>query len=218
MRRFPLLLLLGTTSAYAEPSITATASQPTYDLGLRVGGYGFRREGDNNRQTAWTECRMDGVGVFGSRSLTGPLFVEAGLDLYSSTDFNAKGAENDLPIARTSGLVSAAIGARTTIMPRVRAFVQLGAGIELTRVSVPYGDQTVRDDLVMPEGFFGAGFDIRVFKRSYLGAQFRAHVMGNFDYDPAKLDTTWTMPTADEVFDPSPDAAAQGQFYFKHEL
>ncbi len=218
MRRFPLLLLLGTTSASAEPSVTATASQPTYDVGFRVGGYGFRRDGDNNRQTAWTECRMDGFGIFGSRSITGPLFVEAGLDLYSSTDGRAQGAENDLPIARTSGLLSAAIGARTTIIPRVRAFVQLGAGVELTRVSVPYGEQTVRDDLVMPEGFFGAGFDIRVFKRTYLGAQFRAHVMGNFDYDPAKLDTTWTMPTAGEVFAPSPDAAAQGQLYIKHEL
>ena len=218
MRRIPLLLLLGATSAYAEPAFTAKAEPATYDLGLRVGGYGFRREGDNDRQTAWTECRMDGFGVFGSRTLTGPLFLEAGLDMYSSTDFNAPGAENDLPVARTSGILSAAIGARTEVMTRVRAFVQLGAGVELTRVSVPYGEQTVRDQLVMPEGFFGAGFDVRLFKRTYVGAQVRAHVMGNFEYDRAKLDTTWTMPTADEVFDPSPDAAAQGQLYFRHEL
>jgi len=27
-----------------------------------------------------------------------------------------------------------------------------------------------------------------------------------------------TMPTADEVFDPSPDAAAQVQFFLRHEL
>jgi len=26
------------------------------------------------------------------------------------------------------------------------------------------------------------------------------------------------MPTADEVFDPSPDAAAQVQFFLRHEL
>lgn len=220
MRGIPLLLLLTATSAHAEStSPGVTASKPgTYDLGLRVGGYGFRREGDNKRETAWTECRMDGFGVFGSRLLTGPLFVEAGLDLYSSTDRNAPGSENDLPIARTSGIFSAAIGARTTIVSRVRAFVQLGAGIEMTRVSVPYGEQTVRDDLVMPEGFFGAGLDVRLFKRTYLGAQVRAHVMGNFDYDPAKLDTTWTMPTADEVFDPSPDTSMQGQLYFRHEI
>lgn len=221
MRRIPLLLLLGTTSAYAEtdrPTAPTPTKAATYDLGLRVGGYGFRREGDNDRQTAWTECRMDGFGVFGSRSLTGPLFLEAGLDMYSSTDFNAPGSENDLPVARTSGIFSAAIGARANIMSRVRGFVQLGAGVELTSVSVPYGEQTVRDKLVMPEGFFGAGFDVRLFKRTHLGAQVRAHVMGNFDYDPQKLDTTWTMPAADEVFDASPDAAMQGQLYFRHEI
>ncbi|MBA2544011.1 MAG: hypothetical protein H0V17_30490 [Deltaproteobacteria bacterium] len=46
----------------------------------------------------------------------------------------------------------------------------------------------------------------------------RGHVMGNFEYDAAKLDTTWTMSTADEVFDASPDAAMQGQFFFRHDL
>lgn len=213
-----MVLLLGTTSASAEPTHVTASTKPTYDLGIRVGGYGFRRDGDNDRTTAWTECRMDGVGVFGSRSLTGPVFLEVGLDLYSSSDFTAPGTERDLPIARTSALASTAIGARANFASRVRGFVQLGVGVELTRVSVPYGDQTVRDDLVMPEGFFGAGVDLRLAKRTYLGAQFRAHVMGNFDYDPAKLDTTWTMPTADEVFDPSPDAAAQGQFFLRHEL
>jgi hypothetical protein len=217
MRRIPLLLLLVSTSAYADAPAPAPKAA-TYDLGVRVGGYGFRREGDNNRETAWTECRMDGFGVFGSRALRGPLFLEAGLDLYSSSDFRAEGTENDLPISRTSGLFSAAIGARTNFTTRVRGFVQLGAGVELTRVSVPYGEQTVRDDKMMPEGFFGFGLDVRVTKRLHLGAQFRAHVMGNFEYDSKRLDTTWTMPTAAEVFDPSPDAAAQGQFYFRHDL
>ena len=42
--------------------------------------------------------------------------------------------------------------------------------------------------------------------------------MGNFEYDASHLDTTWTMPTASEVFDASPDAAAQGQFYLRHDL
>jgi hypothetical protein len=219
MRRILLVLLVATTPAYAEPTQATTSATPsTYDLGLRVGGYGFRREGDNKRTTAWTECRMDGFGVFGSRALTGPLFLEGALDMYSSTDFNAPGAENDLPVARTSGILSTAIGARVHIASRVRGFVQLGIGVELTRVSVPYGEQTVRDQLVMPEGFFGAGVDVRLFKRTHVGAQIRAHVMGNFEYDAAKLDTTWTMPTADEVFDPSADAAAQGQFYVRHDL
>jgi hypothetical protein len=189
------------------------SSKSTYDLGVRVGGYGFRREGDNNRETAWTECRMDGFGVFGSRALRGPLFLETAVDLYSSSDFRAEGTENDLPISRTSGLLSAAIGARTNVGSRVRGFVQLGAGVELTRVSVPYADQTVRDQKVMPEGFFGFGLDVRLTKKLYIGAQFRAHVMGNFEYDAARLDGTWSTARGT-----SPDTAAQGQFYFRHDL
>lgn len=212
-------VFLTATSAYAEPTPGVQATpKPGYDLGVRIGGYGFRRDGDNNRETAWTECRMDGVGVFGSRVLTGPLFLEAGIDMYSSSDFRAKGTENDLPIARTSGLVTAAIGARADIASHIRGFVQLGAGVELTRVAVPYGEETIRDDKMMPEGFFGVGVDVRLTKRTYVGAQFRAHVMGNFEYDANRLDTTWTMPTASEVFDASPDAAAQGQFYLRRDL
>jgi len=222
MRPYPLLLLLAASSASAEPTSTATSSKPTYDLGVRVGGYGFRRDGDNDRTTAWTECRMDGFGVFGSRVLTGPLFVEAGVDMYSSTDLRSDGAEADLPVARTSGLFSAAFGARAQVASRVRGYLQLGAGVELTRVSVPYGDdQTVRDDKVMPTGFFGVGLDLRITRRTYLGATFRALVMGNFDYEPARLDMNngWvTAPTAGEVFDASPDAAAQGQFYVRYDL
>lgn len=215
MRHTPLVILLAASSAYAEPP------PPTYDLGLRVGGYGFRRDGDNSRMTAWTECRMDGVGVFGSRALAGPLFVEAGLDMYSSTDFRSDGSEHDLPVARTSGLVSAAIGARAQLASRLRGYLQLGAGIELTRVSVPYGDATVNDDKVMPEGFFGVGLDLRITRKTHVGATFRALVMGNFEYDPARLDPDngWAMaPDAGEVFDASPDAAAQGQFYIRHDL
>jgi hypothetical protein len=146
------------------------------------------------------------------------LFLETALDMYSSSDLRTEGTENDLPISRTSGLASVAIGARANLASRLRGFVQLGAGVELTRVSVPYGEQTIRANKVMPEGFFGVGIDLRLTKRTYFGAQFRGHVMGNFDYDSERLGTDWTMPTASEVFDASPDAAAQGQFYFRHDL
>jgi hypothetical protein len=216
MRRILPLVLLTSTAA-ADPAPV----EPTYDLGFRVGGYGFRRDGDNNRETQWTECRMDGFGVFGSRALRGPIFVEAGLDLYSSSDFRSEGAENDLPVSRTSGLASAAIGARTNIGSRVRGYVQVGAGLELTHVSVPYGDETIRDDKALPMGFFGFGLDVRITGKMYVGALLRGLVMGNFDYDPARLDRAngWVMaPSAGEVFDASPDAAALGQFYIRRDL
>lgn len=195
-------------------STTGVAFADDYELGARVGGYGFRRDG----QQPWDECRMNGFGVFGGRALGGPLFVEAGIDMYSSLD---AAQATDLPIDRTSGLFSGAIGARTQIASWLRGYVQLGGGLELTRVSVPYGDERIRDNKAMPEGFFGIGLDIKLAKSTHLGTSFRTLVMGNFDYEPANLEMkdewAWT-PTPEVVFDASPDVAAQVQFYVRRDL
>ncbi|MFN0252343.1 MAG: hypothetical protein ACKV2T_36040, partial [Kofleriaceae bacterium] len=106
--------------APAEAPAVATSVRPTYELGVRIGGYGFRREGDPRPGEGWTECRMNGLGVFGTRTLRGPFFVEAGLDMYSSADVTN---EMDLPIDRTSGLLSGAIGVRTQVASWLRAYV-----------------------------------------------------------------------------------------------
>lgn len=199
------------------PAVTKTAPA-TYELGVRIGGYGFRREGDARPGHGWTECRMNGLGVFGTRTLPGPFFVEAGLDMYSSADVTN---EMDLPIDRTSGLVSGAVGVRTQVASWLRAYVQLGAGMEVTKVSVPYGDQRIRDTKAMPEGFFGVGADLKIWKGTHIGATFRTLVMGSFDYDPSHLDPDggWVAaPTSDEVFSPSTGVAAQGQFYIRRDL
>src|SRR6187402_3416747 len=109
-----LLGLLGTAASAreaaaepapsTEPAPSAAAAAParpaTYDLGVRIGGYGFKREGDDRPGEGWTECRMNGIGVFASRSLVGPLFVEAGLDMYASIDIPPESAAMDLPIDR----------------------------------------------------------------------------------------------------------------------
>src|SRR5262245_22057613 len=80
MRQLAIVATLLTSHAYADPvRPTAPHRDATYDVGVRIGGYGFRREGDTSDE-GWTECRMGGVGVFASRSLTGPVFLEAGLD------------------------------------------------------------------------------------------------------------------------------------------
>jgi hypothetical protein len=208
MNKLALAALVSTaSSAYAD-------SHP-FEMGLRVGGYGFRREGANQK---WDVCRMNGFGIFGGRKLPGPLFLEAGLDMYSSqgpTD------TMDLPLDRTSGLVSTAIGARTDITSWLRGYVQLGGGVELTSVSVPYGDQRISDHKAMPEGFFGLGFDLRIMKNTYAGASFRTLLMGNFDYDPQRLDPNngWVAaPSSSDVFDASPDVANQAQFYIRRDI
>ena len=66
-----------------------------YSFGARVGGYGFRRD-EGDKRSAWDECRMNGMGVFGTRTVRGALFVEGGLDLYFSETFPLPVAD-DLP-------------------------------------------------------------------------------------------------------------------------
>ena len=208
-KTFAALLIVASSA-----SSGATAYADKFEIGARVGGYGFRRE----MEQPWTECRMNGMGVFGARALPGPLFVEAAIDMYSSVD---PAEPTDLPLDRTSCLFSGAIGARTQIASWLRGYVQLGGGLELTRVSVPYGDERISDNKALPEGFIGIGFDLKLAKHTYFGSSFRTLVMGNFDYDPARLEMKdeWAWkPTPDVVFDASPDVAAQVQFYLRRDL
>lgn len=222
---------LGTQAASADTSAgtsgdaSAARHAGTYAIGARIGGYGFRREAAAvDRSTAsptpgaWDECRMNGFGIFGNRTLRGPLFVEAGLDMYGSIE---RSSEGDLPLDRTSGLVSAAVGARTEVTSWLGGYIQLGGGVELTSVSVPYGDTRIRDRKAMPEGFFGIGADIQLGRGTRIGANVRTLLMGNFDYDPSRLEMEngWiAAPSSGEVFDASPDVAAQAQFYLRREI
>jgi hypothetical protein len=214
-----LVALSGVAAAEPSPSPEAAAApESPYAMGLRIGGYGFRHETDA-ATTDWNECRMNGLGLFAQRGLRGPLFLEAGLDTYFSI---GQGAPTDLPLDRQSALVSVAAGVRTNITPWLRGYIQLGAGVELTRLAVPYGDgTTIRDDKVMPDGFFGAGGEIRIMRGTYIGATLRTHVMGNFNYDPTRLQMSnqWVAaPQSSDVFKASPAFAEQGQFYVRKDL
>jgi hypothetical protein len=211
-------------AAVAEPLSSIAAPDPTYAIGARVGGYGFRRADDPGLiqgagGSAWSECRMNGFGVFADRRLREPFFVEAALDSYFSL---GQGAPTDLPIDRMNLLVTAAIGARVHFTPWLRGYVQLGGGVELAQVSVPYADgSTIRADKAFPDGFLGIGLDFRVARGTYVGANLRTHVMANFNYDPSRLQMAnqWVAaPSSNDVFAASPDLAAQAQFYVRREL
>ena len=220
MRLLALSVLLASTAAFAEPmGVTADAPDPTWSVGARIGGYGFRREGNVDFTGKWDECRMNGVGVFVNRTVHGPILLEGGLDTYfSSTDREPQ----DLQIDRSSALISAAAGVRLDFTSWLTGWVQLGAGAELTKLSVPYGDDAIRADKILPEGFFGVGGDIKVTRAVHLGASIRTLVMGNFNYDPQRLNMSsqaWTStPTADQVFAATPSLAAQGQFYMRYDM
>ena len=210
MRTSLLALLALTSTAAAEPA-------SPYDIGVRIGGYGFRREGGSGTD-AWNQCRMNGLGVFAHRELRGPLFVEAGLDAYTSTN---QAMPSDLPIDRQSALLSVAAGVQTHVTSWLRGYAQLGIGAELARVAVPYGDATIRDNKVMPDGFFGIGADLRLANATYFGMTMRTLVMGNFEYDPARLQMTnqWVAPPSpSDVFSASPDLVEQFQFYLRRDL
>ncbi len=215
------ILVSSATAAADETGWQAPAvGSSTYSVGARVGGYGFRRNEDPGSiegalGAAWSECRMNGLGVFVHRELVGPWFAEAALDTYFSI---GPGEASDLPIDRQSVLLSTAIGARTHFTPWLIGYVQLGGGVELTRLSVPWGDDAIRADKAFPEGFAGLGADVRVARGTFVGASFRTLVMANFNY-VLPMQSAWVAaPSADDVFAATPTLAAQAQFYLRRDL
>lgn len=214
MKLLAVVLLLGSTTASADE---------LYSIGARVGGYGFRRAEDPGLTEgalgdSWSECRMNGLGVFVDRMLAGPWFVEGGLDTYFSI---GQGEPTDLPLDRESVLLSAAIGARSHFTTWLTGYVQLGGGVELTKLSVPYGDDAIRADKVFPEGFAGVGFDIKIARGTFIGASLRTLVMANFNYQmpsSATMNQWVAAPSPDAVFAATPSLAAQGQFYLRRDL
>jgi hypothetical protein len=217
-----LLTVLALTlpvTAFADP-LAPQRDAEVIDIGVRIGGYGFRRDADPQFTGTWDECRMNGVGIFGQRGLRGPVFGEVGIDTY----FSSNGQPNpmDLPVSRSSALLSTAIGMRTELDRRIVGYVQLGVGAELTRVSVPYADGTLAARKLMPEGFIGVGGDIKIGVATRFGASIRTLVMGNFNYDPQRLNPSsdrWTAsPSAGQVFAAEPTLAAQAQFYVRRDL
>lgn len=188
MRRWLLAtLLLGWTSAHADVERA---------IGVRVGGYGFRE--NSGGHSDWRDCRMNGIGVFAEHSLPGPLFVEAGLDAYFADDTG--GFSHAEPgMDRVSGLLTVAGGVRFFPQALVSPYVQLGTGLELTRVTMLEEESSY----VLPVGFFGLGGDLRL-GRVRLGASLRVHAMGHFEHGAAM-----------HGLEPEAELASQGQFYAK---
>lgn len=220
MRLLPTVLALTLpAAAFADP-LAPQRDAEVIDIGVRIGGYGFRRDADPQFTGTWNECRMNGVGIFGQRGLRGPVFGEVGIDSYFSS--NDQPNPMDLPVSRSSALLSTAIGVRTELDRWFVGYVQLGVGAELTRVSVPYADGTLAARKLMPEGFIGVGGDIKLGEATRFGASIRTLVMGNFNYDAQRLNPSsdqWTAsPSADQVFAAEPTLAAQAQFYVRRDL
>jgi hypothetical protein len=200
-------LALTPAAALADPPRPAE-----YTVGARVGGYGFRQAPTAGADhTGFTDCRMNGIGLFGQKRLNHAFFAEAGLDAYFAdtlgTGFHehGDGSMSEGTMDRVSGLLSVAGGARVNANGRVSPYVQVGAGLELTRVSMP--DLGVESSRALPLAFFGFGGDLRITRALRVGMNLRVHVMGHFDHGAGTTE-----------LEAEPELAAQGQFYAKWDL
>ncbi|MEZ4403739.1 MAG: hypothetical protein R3B06_27190 [Kofleriaceae bacterium] len=216
--RLSSITILTTVTALATLAAGAAAEPVPLTLGARVGGYGFRNPSsvDSAGHVAWDQCRMNGLGVFARRGL-GRFFTEGGADFYFSERFpqapvDAMGDQFD----RLSGLITVAAGANVIETRRFVGYAQLGAGLELTRFTFRHVDDVMTDQRALPVGFVGFGGEVRVGQRTRLGANLRAHLMGNFTAAYQADRDVWDPET--NHLEVSPEAAAQGQFYVSYAM
>ena len=125
------------------------------------------------------------------------MFLEGGLDQYF--------ADAATPMDRISTIGTVAGGLRMFPGAWVSLHVQVGAGVELTRVSM----EGHRRSDALPVGFLGLGADARLLEHLRLGLNVRLYGMGIYEHeDTAVLDEMEVEPAM----------ASQGQFYLRYDL
>lgn len=131
-------------------------------FGARVGGYGFRDpSGETNE---WSDCRMNGFGVFVTADATRHLFGEAAVDFYQATQDTLQAGMD-----RESRHLLLAAGLRMFPDFVFTPYVQLGGGAEWTRLSIGEG----HNERIFGMGFVGIGGELNVTRELKLGANLR---------------------------------------------
>ena len=128
-------------------------------FGARVGGYGFRAPATGK----WDDCRMQGVGVFGTLDFGRHVFVELAVDSYQAV------AAAETGMDRVSVLGTSAVGLRMFPDFAVTPNVHAGGGVEWTRVE----DMGARKEGLYPVGFLGLGLEANLVSSFRLGANLR---------------------------------------------
>ena len=190
-------------------SVQAEEGDNKLGIGLRVGGYGFR-EIDGDSSTQWTDCRMDGIGVFNTISFTPSWFVETSIDYYQAIGSVVEEEGMD----RLSLHALATGGFRAFPSSIFSPTVQVGIGGEFTRVTWAGYEETLAS--FFPMGFVGAGGELSIGDHAVLGANIRMFMMAGLapqeeheHSDGVHLHT----PSHAE-----PQAAGQLQFWFRYDL
>ena len=78
-----LISVLGTTPAFADNAQLKKDVDPSWKpaIGVRVGGYGFRQL-DTDQSMNWNNCRMNGVGIYGTLDFNKTFYAEISTDMY----------------------------------------------------------------------------------------------------------------------------------------
>jgi hypothetical protein len=105
---------------------------------------------------------------------------------------------------RVSTIGSVAGGLRMLPGRWISLHVQVGAGLELTRV----GMHEHRQSDLLPMGFLGFGADARIYQGLRVGAHLKLNGMGHYDHHEGVM----------EEMSASPELASQGQIYLRYDL
>ncbi len=222
-RALALALFLPPLTASAENTAEHVSAQTTaenlhFGFGARVGGYGFREVADG--ATNWTDCRMDGMGVFSTLGLGDHFFSEVSLDYYQ-----AHSSAVDHGMDRESGHLLAAIGARMFPNFLLSPYVQLGGGAEYTRIKL-MATGAERDDL-LPTGFLGVGGEVNLTEHLKVGATVRMFLMAHPLHEDATSNSAGAtghaqshhaLTSDDEAVPLEYGAAGQAQFFLRYAL
>ncbi|HEX8789577.1 MAG TPA: hypothetical protein VF765_01400 [Polyangiaceae bacterium] len=205
------LLLASTAAAQEAPKPAPAEEQDDFvshmhpGFGARVGGYGFW----SPTKTVWDDCPMGGVGIFGTLDVTKNLYVEAALDQYDSTPI--LGDTDGVSMSRISVLTSGAIGLRMFPEFVIVPHIEVGAGMEWTRVE----ELSQKVEGVYPLGFISIGGELNVFKHIKAGADLRFLGMAK----PYEDSTQQVAPgVAEGTVKMEMMPAAQGLFYARYVL
>ncbi|MEZ4373673.1 MAG: outer membrane beta-barrel protein [Polyangiaceae bacterium] len=231
MKRLATMCVFGvavaaTGIASAETAGQAAKDQPAAEgsypdgflrpgFGARVGGYGFRQA---DGEGVWDNCRMNGVGVFGTLDLNRHVFGEVGLDFYSAAP-----ETNDQGLDRVSTHGTLGIGLRMLPDFIVSPYAELGGGVELTRIEALQDGETVMSHSgAYPVGYIGFGLEINATENLKLGGAFRMLATVLPVYGESQGDGSWkwndTAVSSGGKIETQSDFAAQGQLFVRYAL
>ncbi len=215
LRGLAFALLLSPLPATADDATAAAHAETAghgFGFGARIGGYGFREPKPG--EIDWTDCRMDGLGVFATMETDDHFFGEAELDYYQ-----AHGSAVAEGMDRESAHLLVSVGARMFPHHFLTPYVQVGGGAEWTQLTIT-ATGGEREEL-LPAGFIGFGAEVNVTDHLKVGSNLRMFVMAHPAHETSTASpgtSHHALTAADEAVPLDYGAAGQLQFFVRYAL